>query len=441
MSFVFVVDQQRTPCAPIHPGRARYLLSERHAAVLYRFPFIIIMKEVATSEPEPLRVKLDPGSKTTGVAIVNDSTGHVVWAAEVTHRGQIIRASLLARRAIRRSRRQRHTRYRKPRFLNRTRRAGWLPPSLESRLANVLTWVTRLQRICPVGAISQELVKFDMQLMQTPEISGVEYQQGELAGYEVRQYLLEKWGRTCVYCQTTGVPLEVEHLLPRRRGGSDRVANLTLACHNCNQAKGSQTASEFGFPRLLEHAQQPLRDAAAVNATRWTLYHRLIVLGLLLETGSGGLTKYNRTQRNLPKTHWLDAACVGASTPTTLHVDGIHPLLIKATGRHSRQMCCTNASGFPDKRPKATSSVGGFRTGNMVRAIVPQPFKTAGHYVGRIAIRATGSCNVTTATGTVQGIHVRYCQPLHRGDGYVYTKGAALSSLCLKARVFAPEIR
>jgi HNH endonuclease len=247
-----------------------------------------------------------------------------------------------------------------------------------------------------------------------------------LAGYEVKQYLLEKWGRRCAYCGATDRPLQVEHIVPRVRHGSNRVSNLTLACEDCNEAKGEQTAEEFGYPQIQAQAKQPLRDAAAVNATRWALYHRLTALALPVETGTGGRTKWNRTARYLPKTHWTDATCVGASTPEVVTIAGVIPLLIRATGRHSRQMCRTNAAGFPDKAPKASSVVGGLRTGEMVRAVAPGTSTKAGVYVGRIAIRGSGSCNITTATGAVQGIHSRYCRPLHRGDGYNYTKGAAL---------------
>ncbi len=429
MQRVFVLDADQHPLVPCRPARARLLLTQKRAAVHRRYPFTIILK---APKPDaavaPMRVKLDPGSRTTGLAVVNDADGEVVWAAELEHRGQQVRDALLARRAIRRSRRQRHTRYRPPRFANRRRRAGWLPPSLESRLANILTWADRLQRLCPIGAISQELVRFDTQLLQNAEISGVEYQQGELAGYEVREYLLEKWGRLCAYCGQTNVPLEVEHIVPRTRGGSNRVSNLTIACHDCNQAKGKRTAAEWGYPDVQAKAKAPLRHAAAVNATRWALYQRLLQTGLSVETGTGGRTKWNRARRRLPKTHWLDAACVGASTPPRLQVKGLVPLAITAMGRHSRQMCRTNAFGVPDKAPKATSVVGGFRTGDIVRALVPDVSKKAGVHVGRIAIRASGSCNIKTATDTIQGIHYRYCQPLHRGDGYAYTKGAALLS-------------
>jgi 5-methylcytosine-specific restriction endonuclease McrA len=423
MSMVLVVDHEQKPCAPVHPGRARHLLTRGRAAVYRRFPFTIILKEgEPTEEPEPVRLKIDPGSKTTGLAVVNDATGQVVWAAELAHRGEQVKARLDQRRACRRSRRQRHTRYRPARFLNRRRRVGWLPPSLESRLANTLTWVHRLRRWCRVGALSLELVKFDTQLMQNAEISGVEYQQGELEGYEVREYLLEKWGRKCAYCKATNVRLQVEHIVPKARDGSDRVSNLTIACKPCNDAKGTRTAAEFGHPEIQAQAKQPLRDAAAVNATRWELFQRLVATGLPLETGTGGRTKWNRTTRDLPKTHWTDAACVGESTPKLLKMAGVVPLQITAMGRHSRQMCRTNAFGFPDKAPKATSA-------------------KAGVYVGRLAVRASGFGNVKTARGTIEGIHVRYCQPLQRGDGYSYTKGSGAASPGLKAGVSAPRMR
>ena len=188
MSFVLVVDPQHQPLDPIHPGRARYLLKAGHAAVLRRYPFTLIMKEEQpTISPQPLRLKIDAGSKTTGLALVNDTTGQVVWAANLHHHGEQVKAKLADRRAQRHSRRARHTRYRPPRFLNRTRPDGWLSPSLLSRIQNILTWVRRLQRSAPIGAISQELVRFDTQLMQDAEIGSVQYQQGDLAGYEVRE--------------------------------------------------------------------------------------------------------------------------------------------------------------------------------------------------------------------------------------------------------------
>ena len=336
---VFVLDTNKQPLQPCHSARARQLLRKGKAAVYRRYPFTIILK-YAVSEPDtqPLRLKIDSGSKTTGLAIVNDNTGDVAFAAELEHRGQKIKKSMDSRRAIRRSRRSRKTRYRKPRFNNRTRPKGWLSPSLMSKIHNIETWIRRLRNICPITAISLELVKFDIQAMANPEISGIEYQQGELFGYEVREYLLEKFGRKCVYCGAENIPLQVEHIVPKACGGSNRVSNLTIACKKCNQRKGNQTAEEFGHPEVQAQAKKPLKDAAAVNATRWELYRRIITTGLPIEVGTGGRTKYNRSIRELPKTHWLDAACVGASTPEVLKVEGITPLVITATGHGSRQM-------------------------------------------------------------------------------------------------------
>ena len=340
MSLVLVVDQERRPQPPVHSGYARWLLSHGKAALLHRAPFTLILKRVCPEEvSSQLRLKLDPGSQTTGLAMVDDGSGQVVWAAELTHRGEKVKHALEQRRGARRSRRQRHTRYRPARFRNRRRKSGWQLPSRQSRVQNVVTWVERLRRWCPPGALSLELVRFDTQRLQQPEIAGVEYQQGALAGYELRQYLLEKWGRHCAYCGATGVPLQIEHVLPRSRGGTDRASNLTLACEPCNTAKGSRTAAEYGHPEVEAQAKQPLKDAAAVNATRWLLFERLQRLGLPLETGTGGRTQWNRTRRGLPKTHWVDASCVGASPPEVVHWQQVAPWQIEANGRQCRQMC------------------------------------------------------------------------------------------------------
>lgn len=433
---VFVVDTNKQPLSPVRPARARRLLSAGKAAIYVQYPFTIILKK-AIEHPVRAegRVKLDPGSKVTGIAIVNDHSGEVVFAAELFHRGQQIKARLDDRRAIRRSRRRRKTRYRKARFNNRRRRPGWLPPSLQSRIANVLTWVRRLRKFCHITAISMELVRFDMQRMENPEISGVEYQRGTVAGYETREYLLEKWGRKCTYCSAERGPLQVEHIVPRARGGTDRVSNLCLACQTCNRAKGTKDIEVFlkrkpeVLKRILAQAKTPLKDAAAVNATRWELFRQLQSLGLPVECGSGGLTKYNRCVRRLPKSHWLDASCVGQSTPEVLETKGVQPLLITAWGHGCRQMCRMDRYGFPRTSAKGAKFVKGFQTGDLVKARVPSG-KNIGAYVGRVAVRQTGSFNITTKQGTVQGISSKYCQVVQKMDGYSYQIG----EVCALAR-------
>ena len=428
MSKVFVLETNKQPLNPIHPGRARMLLSQGKAAVFRRYPFTLILKkEVLTPKIEPLRVKIDPGAKSTGLAIVNDSTGEVVWVAELQHRGFQVRDALTSRRQLRRSRRRRKTRYRKPRFLNRTRPKGWLPPSLNSRVSNILTWVKQLSSLCQINAISQELVRFDTQQMEDSEISGIGYQQGTLAGYEIREFLLEKWKRTCAYCGAKDTRLEIEHIKPRSKGGSNRVSNLCLACVPCNRKKGNQDIKDFlkGKPdllkRILAQAKRPLTDTAAVNATRPNLYENLKKTSLPIEVGTGGRTKYNRTIRGLDKTHYWDAACVGASTPEQLITSGVKPLLIAAKGHRTRQQCRTDKFGFPKRYCSRTKFHKGFQTGDIVKAVVTSG-KKVGTYVGRVATRATGSFNVSTADGLVQGISHKYCTHIHKKDGYSYAQ-------------------
>ncbi len=427
MSKVFVVDSYYKPLDPVHPGWARLLLKQGKASVYRRFPFCIILK-VVVDQPqiEPLRVKIDPGSQTTGLAVQSDASGEVVFAANLHHRGKEIKKHLDNRRAVRASRRARLTRYRKPKFQNRRRKSGWLPPSLESRIANILTWVNRMMRYCPITAISQELVKFDLQKMENPEISGVEYQQGTLQGYEAREYLLEKWKRQCAYCAKKDVPLQIEHIRPRANGGTDRISNLTLSCEKCNIAKGTQDIQVFlkskpeVLKRIQAQAKAPLKDAAAVNMTRWMLYEKLKATGLPVECGSGGLTKFNRTTRDLPKDHWIDACCVGKTTPRVLQINRLKPLCITAFGHGCRQMCLMNESGFPRTSPKAKHFPHEFRTGDIVRATVPARLKNAGVHVGRMSAKAKGGFTIYSEKGKVTDIGKMYCRILQRADGYGY---------------------
>ncbi|OCQ93408.1 HNH endonuclease [Nostoc sp. MBR 210] len=426
MSKVFVLDTEKRPLDPIHPAQARQLLRNKKAAVFRRFPFTIILKESrADASVSDLRIKLDPGAKITGIALVNDSTGEVVFAAELKHRGFAIRDALISRRQLRRSRRNRKTRYRKPRFLNRTRPEGWLAPSLMSRVHNVETWVNRLRKFAPITAISTELVKFDMQLIRNPEIEGKEYQQGTLAGYETREFLLEKWNRQCVYCGNKDIPLQIEHIHPRSKGGSNSITNLTLSCEKCNVKKGTKDIKDFlkkdptRLQKILAQAKKPLADAAAVNATRYKLLDVLKSTYLPVECGSGGLTKFNRTNQQLQKTHWLDAACVGQSTPILI-IKGIKPLLITANGHGTRQMCRTDKFGFPNRYVPKLKFIKGFQTGDIVKAVVTNG-KKIGEYIGRVAVRSTGSFNISAQRGLIQGINYKFCKSIHKKDGYSYS--------------------
>jgi hypothetical protein len=186
--------------------------------------------------------------------------------------------------------------------------------------------------------------------------------------------------------------------------------------------------------RVKAQAKRPLKDAAAVNSTCWALFQALRATGLPVATASGGLTKFNRTRLGVPKTHALDAACVGEVEALTGWA--VPSLAIKATGRGAYQRTRLDAYGFPRGYLTRNKRIRGFQTGDMVRATVPSG-KKAGVHTGRVAVRATGSFNIQTPAGVVQSVNAKYCTTLSRADGYSYRnqRKAALSSPCLKAGV------
>ncbi len=419
---VFVVDQHKRPLMPCSERRARLLLRCKRAVVHHLVPFTIRLKDRTreASQVQSVTLKLDPGSRTTGIALasVEHTQGgevhHALHLAELAHRGEQVHQALQRRARYRRRRRSANLRYRAPRFDNRRRKPGWLPPSLLSRLLHILAWAQRYCRWVPITRLDVEWVKFDPALMQNPELTGVQYQRGELFGWEVREYLPEKFQRRCVYCGRTRTAFELDHVLPSSRGGSDRVSNLVLSCHDCNMAKGNQTASEFGHPQVEMQAGQPLRNAAAMNATRYSLMDTLKGLGLPISTWSGGRTRWNRVRFGIVKAHCLDALCVGnlASAP----LSALRTLIITAHGRGSYQRTNVNDSGFPRGYLTRSKRIRGFSTGDLVVASVPDHLKTRGVHIGRVAVRANGTFRV----GRLDGINAKYCRSIQRGDGYNY---------------------
>ncbi len=462
-SRVFVVDRHGNPLMPCHPARARKLLKSGRARVHHLAPFVIrlVDKEVEQCEVPGVVVKIDPGSKHTGIACARvDESGitHGLVSIQLDHRGQRIHEKMGQRASYRRRRRSANLRYRAPRWNNRHPQAcracgknakhgrgycgtclkernfvdnGYrqyrLPPSLFHRVATTTSWVKCLSRWAPATSLVMELVRFDTQVMQNSKISGVEYQQGTLAGYEVREYLLEKWDRKCVYCGVKNVPLNIDHILARSRGGTDRISNLTLACNPCNESKGSEDVEawcerHFGgqkgrkiVVRVTTQAKVSLKDAAAVNSTRWALWRELLKTGLPVETGTGGRTKWNRSRQSIPKSHTLDALCVGnvddiGSVPNNI-------LVVACTGRGKHQRTALNKYGFARSRLPRTKTHHGLRTGDLVRAVVPRG-KHKGVHVGRVSVRSSGSVRM----GKVDRISCKNCTVLQRADGYGYER-------------------
>lgn len=307
---VFVVSQEGKPLMPTTPRRARIFLRAKRARMVLRSPLTIQLRFETTSYTQPVTVGVDTGSKMVGIsATANQET---LLQAEVQLRTDISE-KLTQRRTYRKARRSRKTRYRAPRWANRRRPGGWLPPSVSSKLAATLKAIQFAASLLPVRQVNVEIASFDLQHMRDPQITGIAYQQGTLFGYQVREYVLEKWHRTCAYCGKKETALQIEHIVPKARGGSDRVDNLTLACQPCNQRKSNQTASEFGFPHIQAQALLPLRDAAHVSALKTTLVAQLQQQfgKAQVQLRYGYQTKYQRIQvLDLPKSHSNDAVAI-----------------------------------------------------------------------------------------------------------------------------------
>ncbi|MFE2278787.1 RNA-guided endonuclease IscB [Streptomyces sp. NPDC059454] len=430
------------PLMPCHPARARELLAKGRAVVARQVPFTIRLKdrELTESEVDGVQLRIDPGSKGTGLVLTDEKKetnehGTIVTvrrglvSVELQHRADQIRLCMRQRAGYRHRRRSADGRYRTPRSRNRGHLTGWLPPSLRHRVNTTFSTAGRLCRYAPVTEIHVELVAFDTHSMSAGRpLKGAEYQQGPLVGTSARTYLHTKWNNACAYCDNTGVPLNIDHLRPRSRGGSNRLSNLVLTCVPCNRAKGSSPVEVFlahrpdRLGKILQQAGTPLHDAAAMNATRWQLMDALSDLGRPLRTWSGAQTMENRNAMGLAKTHTLDALCVGPvdhDGGDAIVRSPAQVLVAKATGRGSYARTTPDRYGFPRLLRARTKQHFGYITGDLVRATVPSG-KWTGTWTGRVSVRARGQHSVATSVGRINVSH-RNLRLLQRGDGYGYT--------------------
>lgn len=418
---VLVVDKHKKPCNTISEAYARRLLFKKQAVIYKRFPFTIRLKnDNAVLKDRNYTVKIDPGSKHTGVAIV-DNTDKVVMLAEIEHRGHIIKKSLDSRGATRRSRRNRKTRYRPARFLNRTKPKGWLAPSVKSRANNVINFIKKYKKLLNINKVMIESVSFDVAQMTSDNcLIGTGYKKGPLYDTNLKEFIFSKTKGKCIYCGAKAE--EIDHIVPRSKGGSNSTYNLTPACRACNEKKSNMSLKEFGklmgknYSRL-EPKKLP-KDAAIVQLARNYMIKEIVKLVPNTTSYDAWLTKYNRDELRLPKEHYYDALSVG-EVPTKFNFFTNKVLIISAKGRGSRQMCHVDKFGFPRTSAKASKSVNGFQTGDIVKAIVTKGLKQ-GEYLGRVAIRSRGYFDIKTKNGWVKDIGYKYCRLIQRGDGYSY---------------------
>lgn len=439
---VFVLDKNGKPLMPCHSARARKLMKQGRAKPVRRQPFTIKLfdRTEEESELQDISFKLDPGSKITGMALVVHGCKYnkLAWAANLHHRSYSIKKRLQDRAMYRKNRRNRKTRNRKPCYMNRSKPKGWLPPSLQSRVDNIETWVGRILRWTPASFIVVETVKFDTHsLSEGRKLYGKEYQQGTLEGWNIREYLLHRHDHTCVYCEglSNDPVLEIEHVQPRSRGGTNRVSNLVIACKTCNQNKGNRMAQEWAQALTASNKADKIRkrnaeniskgkcpqlkDAAAVNATRNKIAEVVQSFGVPVEFGTGAQTKMNRSAQGYFKDHWVDAACVGEYGNDIKIANNRSLLDIQAMGRGKRQVCRVDRYGFPVSKPGRIKKVGGLQTGDIVK-LTQTRGKYRGVYEGTIsAVQSKGRASIKNNGNII-------CAPIYRFeikqhfDGYKY---------------------
>ena len=427
---VFVLNRSKKPLNMISHAKARILLKNRLAVVHKIYPFTIRLKDNScVSNDKTYTVKLDPGSRHTGVAITDDKDA-VVMLAEIEHRGHIIKKNLDDRRAIRKSRRQRKTRYREARFLNRTKPKGWIAPSVKSRADNVINFIKKYKKFLNINKVMIENVSFDVAQMSSDiKLYGVGYQQGPLYQKELRSFIFNCSNGKCVYCGAKAT--EIDHVIPRSKGGTNSTYNLVASCRACNQIKSNLSLKEFGKIMNKDYSHLKLRklpkDAAIVQIARNYMVKEITKLVSDTTTHPSWLTKYNRDELGLPKEHYYDALSVGqVLSKFNFLTDKV--LQISAKGRGSRQMCSMDKFGFPRTSSKASKSVNGFQTGDMVKAIISSGSKV-GEYIGKVAVRSRGYFDIQTKTKRIQGIWHKHFRIIQRGDGYLYSyKKSSFSS-------------
>ena len=356
-----VYSSDYEPLMPCHPARARKLLRNGRAVphhVRGIFGIRLLDRSRAECQVQEASLNIDTGSTISGFAVVSDDDKGertVLALVELRHRAKNIKATITSRRQHRRTRRGR-LRYRAPRFNNRRREPGTLPPSVDSLRTDTMRVVNTLTSMYPISRISIETKKFDTQLMVNPDIKGVEYQQGTLFGWHIRAYILQRDRGRCVYCRRQNVRLELDHVRPRATG-SDRVDNLVACCRDCNISKANQPIEQFLsnqpelLKRILERLERSnLASAAHVNAALPAIIRDFWQLGIPLSSTDAASVSWARQQLNVPKTHCYDAALQGHNFTNVASLPSQALVLSPRNGR-SKQKANVDRHGTPVGRP------------------------------------------------------------------------------------------
>lgn len=400
MQYAYVLNKRGEPLMPCSPGKARILLKQQKACVVKRTPFTIKLLHGSAGYKQPITLGVDAGSKHVGLSASTEK--RELYSEEFTPRNDVVEL-LSTRRQNRRSRRNRKTRYRAPRFNNRvhSKHKGWLAPSVEVKIQEHITVIKRICRILPVTLVRVETAEFDTQRLKAmlagkPLPVGTDYQLGEMYDeYNVRQYALKRDNYTCQCCgaHTTAkkaVKLHVHHLESRKVGGNapSNLITLCTTCHN-NLHKGKITLD--GKKR-----GKTLRDAAFMGIMRNTLLTRLRnELHIPVQNTYGYITKLLREQNDIKKSHVNDARCISK-----------HPLAepcsicyrTKAIRHHNRQIHKAKILKYGIRKAnQAPYIVKGFRLWDKVLYNGQECFISGRRTSGYFALRKLDGTTITNS--------------------------------------------
>ncbi len=382
--FVYVLNCHGQLLMPCQPRKARLLLKEGKAKVVKMVPFTLQLLYGSSGCKQEVSLGIDAGTHHIGVSATTEQK--VLFEAEVQLRSDI-QEVLAIRRQFRRARRNRKTRYRKARFLNRNKPKGWLAPSVQHKVDAHLKAVRMVHKILPVRSTTLEVAQFDIQKIHNPELEGKEYQEGPQFGFwNVREYVLARDGHVCQWCKGKSKDdlLNVHHIESRKTGG-DSPDNLMTLCETCHDLI-HRTHQEH----KIERTNGSFRDATQIGILRWRIYEQAKELFPQVHLTYGYLTKHTRITHQLEKSHLVDARCI--STHPLAGSDGTW-YLIKCVRRNNRQLHkATIRKGGKRQRHTAPKYVHGFRLFDCVK------------YQGQICFvfgrRSSGYFDLRTLDGT-----------------------------------------
>nr|WP_257009252.1 RNA-guided endonuclease IscB [Bacillus sp. 7884-1] len=344
---------------PCSPRKAKILLKEKKAKVVKQTPFTLQLLFGSSGYKQPISLGVDAGTKYVGLSATTEK--QVLLEGQSQLRNDI-KELLATRLQFRRARRSRTTRYRKPRFLNRKRKEGWLAPSVQNKVDAHIKLVKLIYSILPVTKLTVEVAQFDTQLLKNPSIEGEQYQQGDQMGFwNVREYIFYRDGHTCQWCKGKKKEkiLNVHHMESRKTGG-DSPDNLITLCESCHN-----DLHQKGLEHLFKRKSKPLRDASQMTVMRWFIYNQIKEKYHDAQFTYGYITKHTRIAHGLAKEHSVDARCISGNplaNPTETVVQW------KAVRKNNRQLHkATISKGGKRKNNKAPRFVKGFQLFDKVR--------------------------------------------------------------------------